>query len=407
MSVPHTPTASVCTSTGPSAVGWLGDVFEPGRARRQRLHRERLHRARLLSRSFSSSPARGLPGRPIVPPVGLSARTARRPICAALARRDGAQPVHRPGPAPAPARAPQQVLVGDHLLLHGGMARQVVGGVDERHVGEGLGEVAHLAPVAHVVLLGEQPEVVAQADEPVEHGMGVVVAADQVETVRHPERAGQEGALVAGEPVDCPGVLGAVAQHEAVLGEPPLDGLDGGAHPLVGGGQEAHERDHEEAGVERVGPVVLREGPDLCVVALGAHLLVDAVAQLAPLVERGRPAPNSSMVRTARSTATQAMTLEWVKCRRGPRTSQMPSSGSSQWSATNFTSATCRSQADALRARCPPRTPRTGPRAPRRTRPAGTGPRRRCPPAPGPIPRSPAASRPPTRRGAAPRRART
>ena len=38
------------------------------------------------------------------------------------------------------------------------------------------------------------------------------------------------------------------------------------------------------------------------------------------------------MVRTARSTATQAMTLEWVKCRRGPRTSQMPSSGSSQLS---------------------------------------------------------------------------
>jgi hypothetical protein len=29
-------------------------------------------------------------------------------------------------------------------------------------------------------------------------------------------------------------------------------------------------------------------------------------------------------------TATQAITLEWVKCRRGPRTSQMPSSGLSQ-----------------------------------------------------------------------------
>ena len=56
------------------------------------------------------------------------------------------------------------------------------------------------------------------------------------------------------------------------------------------------------------------------------------------------------MVRTARSTATQAMTLEWVKCRRGPRTSQMPSSGCSQWSATNSTSAACRSQAESLSA---------------------------------------------------------
>ncbi len=39
---------------------------------------------------------------------------------------------------------------------------------------------------------------------------------------------------------------------------------------------------------------------------------------------------NCSMVRTPRSTATQAMTLECVKCRRGPRTSHNPSSGSSQ-----------------------------------------------------------------------------
>jgi hypothetical protein len=32
----------------------------------------------------------------------------------------------------------------------------------------------------------------------------------------------------------------------------------------------------------------------------------------------------------ARSIATQAMTFEWVKCRLGPRTSQIPSSGSRQ-----------------------------------------------------------------------------
>ncbi len=42
------------------------------------------------------------------------------------------------------------------------------------------------------------------------------------------------------------------------------------------------------------------------------------------------PNPNSSMDLTSRSKATQAMTLEWVKCRRPPRTSQMPSSGRCQ-----------------------------------------------------------------------------
>ena len=42
----------------------------------------------------------------------------------------------------------------------------------------------------------------------------------------------------------------------------------------------------------------------------------------------GPSRPNSSAVLMARSMATHAMTLEWVKCRRGPRTSQIPSSGS-------------------------------------------------------------------------------
>ena len=37
--------------------------------------------------------------------------------------------------------------------------------------------------------------------------------------------------------------------------------------------------------------------------------------------------PNFSTVFTARSTATHAITFECTKCRRLPRTSQMPSSG--------------------------------------------------------------------------------
>ena len=47
----------------------------------------------------------------------------------------------------------------------------------------------------------------------------------------------------------------------------------------------------------------------------------------------------------ARSSATQAITLEWVKCRRGPRISQMPSSGSRQFDSRNSSRACWRSQA--------------------------------------------------------------
>ena len=42
----------------------------------------------------------------------------------------------------------------------------------------------------------------------------------------------------------------------------------------------------------------------------------------------GPSSPDSSTARMARSNATQAIIFECVKCRRGPRTSQMPSSGS-------------------------------------------------------------------------------
>ena len=44
----------------------------------------------------------------------------------------------------------------------------------------------------------------------------------------------------------------------------------------------------------------------------------------------GPSRPNSSWKRTARSKATQAITFECVKCRAGPRTSQMPASSCRQ-----------------------------------------------------------------------------
>ena len=76
--------------------------------------------------------------------------------------------------------------------------------------------------------------------------------------------------------------------------------------------------------------VRLRERAELGVEALAAHLGVDLVAQRAPAVDRALRARAPRSLRTARSNATQAITFEWAKWRRGPRTSQMPSSGSRQ-----------------------------------------------------------------------------
>ena len=339
MSVPHTPTASVSTRTAPSAAGGSGTSSsraEPA----------------VSGCTVSAFIAPALLFRRSCPAIFASADRRRSNRAR---RRDGGEPVH--GPGRAPHRRPalrSRCSSGTTCSSMDGCPDRLYAELTSDTWEKAWGKLPTWRPATHVVLLGQQPEVVAQADEPVEHGVGVVVAADQVQAVGHPERAGQEGALVPGEPVDGPGVRGAVAQHEPVLGQLPLDGLDGGAHAVVGGGKEAHQRDHEQAGVEGVGAVVLREGPDVGVVALGAHLVVDAVAQRRASDRAGPSRPKSSMVRTARSTATQAMTLEWVKCRRGPRTSQMPSSGSSQCVGHELHQRRLQVPGRRARARCPP-----------------------------------------------------
>ena len=117
------------------------------------------------------------------------------------------------------------------------------------------------------------------------------LAPDHVQAVHQPERAGQEGALPPGQPVDRAVVGGAVAQDEPVVHELALHGFDGAHHPRVARREEAHQRDHEHAGVELVGAVVLREGADLVVVALLADLGEDVVAQRAPLARAAPRAP--------------------------------------------------------------------------------------------------------------------
>src|SRR5688572_10025529 len=51
---------------------------------------------------------------------------------------------------------------------------QAEGGVDQRHVGERLGEVAEQPPVGRVELLGEEPEVVGRRQAALEQLGGLV-----------------------------------------------------------------------------------------------------------------------------------------------------------------------------------------------------------------------------------------
>src|SRR5262249_37711341 len=73
--------------------------------------------------------------------------------------------------------------------------REVEGRVYEREVSEGLGEIPEHAFRLGVVLLREEPEVVAEVDEPTEQVVRIVVAAEQLVAVTQPEGTGQEHAL--------------------------------------------------------------------------------------------------------------------------------------------------------------------------------------------------------------------
>ena len=102
------------------------------------------------------------------------------------------------------------------------------------------------------------------------------------------------------------GVVDPVAQDEAVLGELVGDREDGGAHPLVVAGQEAHDRDEQVRRVERLGAVVLGEHAAVVgalVEDLGLDLLGRGLPALDALVvvalaretqRRGRRRPSTS-----------------------------------------------------------------------------------------------------------------
>src|SRR5205807_8844871 len=114
-------------------------------------------------------------------------------------------------------------------------------GVDESDVAEGLGEVAEELTARRVDLLGEQAEVVAEAGGRLECRASAVQLAGQGLRLRQPERAEQERPLFALE-----AVVGLVAVDESTLVRQVLgDGVDGGLHPGIVGGDEADDRHHE------------------------------------------------------------------------------------------------------------------------------------------------------------------
>src|SRR5438270_10021687 len=104
------------------------------------------------------------------------------------------------GCAPAPRwLCPRRagVNIGPHrLLAFGPMLRgsvgptQIMRGVDQCDMRESLRVVSHLPPCRWIVFFGEQTEIVAQREQPIEQCAGVIVPALQNVVVGEPKAAG-------------------------------------------------------------------------------------------------------------------------------------------------------------------------------------------------------------------------
>ena len=167
-------------------------------------------------------------------------------------------------------------------LRHGPADRP--GGVHQPDVAERLREVPEQVAGAGVHLLGQQPDVVDMADRAVEDLRRPLHLPGDRQSVRQPERAEQEAALVAGQPVDpAPGAV--PADQTALVGQPFIDRGDRRQHPRVVRRQETHDRQHQVGGVQVGAAEVLPEGLGLVAPALGQNSVVDPVPGVRPAGE--------------------------------------------------------------------------------------------------------------------------
>ena len=177
-------------------------------------------------------------------------------------------------------------------------------------------------------------------------------------------------------------LLDPVAQDQAVLGQLVGDGQHGGLDRARRRGQEPHDGQQQQRGVQVVGLVVLAEHAPFRHV-LGQHVGLDLVGASPPpfgaLARRRVRRPGRRRARPR----TQHITLDAVKCLGSPRTSQIPWSGSRQCSRAASTNPASPSHTGATIWSAPrwnwtSRASRIIP-----TRRAAAGSRRRCRPGPG------------------------
>jgi hypothetical protein len=98
-------------------------------------------------------------------------------------------------------------------------------------MGQGLRKVADYALSAGVILLAEQADVAAQADEPLKQVLRVGGTSNQDIGVGEPEATGKKSALAGGQAIT--GGRGIIPKHKSAARELSLDSLDSALDAFV------------------------------------------------------------------------------------------------------------------------------------------------------------------------------
>src|SRR5437899_1786217 len=141
-----------------------------------------------------------------------------------------------------------------------------------------------------VVRLRQQADVIAQAQEPLDEGVGARDLTCIGVRTSEPETAYEDGSLSGREAVDALAIVnrgGRIAANVDVVDQQlALDGRDGRQHAWIVPGQKTDVRDQQQSRIHGGRAVVLRERSELFVPALLEDLVAYAVPELAPAVDR-------------------------------------------------------------------------------------------------------------------------
>ena len=161
----------------------------------------------------------------------------------------------------------------------------IIGRVDQRDVGKRLRKIAELALRPDIVFLGEEPDIVAQADQPLEELPCVSFPSSHHVGVGQPKTHRQKRALSRRQTVHA-GSGGVVAQHQSAPQQSFLDRRDGPAHTRIVGRQKAYLGYQQRARIQKIAVIRLGEGAQFGIECAPADLFVDLGPDPTPVLDR-------------------------------------------------------------------------------------------------------------------------